>query len=372
MVPRTRLHLRACVTAIVVGVVACLVGCGPPASGEPATDDTRALQAQFDAVRPGGSIVLERKTYHHAGVLRLRVSDVRIDGNGATLQATNDATSAVQIIGDRVRLTNINLSAPTEGKRWTAPDQHKLVISGSGDRVDRVSINGSAGAGIFVDGAQYFDIGNVSVTGTRADGIHMTNGSRRGVVHDVRTDQTGDDAVAVVSYANEPARSGDITIRGLTVASTRWGRGISVVGGDHVNISNFSVSNTDSAGIYVAAEGSPFFTNSVDAVTIANGSIRSANRSTQVLQGAVLVFSGNSGHYIRDVRMSKLLISDTPKTAPREVSIIAQNGGTVSGVQLLGFTLVRSTVTTFYADVPASSYTVAGWTKNGAVIRVGR
>ncbi len=82
--------------------------------------------------------------------------DVRIDGGEATLRAMNDETLAVQIEADGVQLSNVNLAAETGGERYSGMDQHKLVISGSRANVSHVSITGSAGAGIFVGGAENF------------------------------------------------------------------------------------------------------------------------------------------------------------------------------------------------------------------------
>jgi hypothetical protein len=357
--------------AVAAAVLLCggLTGCGATVSGAPAEDSTRALQEQFDALRPGGVLTLSPKVYLHSGVLKIHVPDVRIEGNGATLQATNDETSSLQIDADGVKLSNLTLTAPTEGKRWMAIDQHKLVLTGSRDEVRDVRIVGSAGAGIFVYGAQDFTIADVNIVGTRADGIHMTHGSHRGSVTGVRTDKTGDDAVAVVSYAGDPSPSSDITVRNVSVASTRWGRGITVVGGNNVDIRDFDVANTDSAGLYVAAEGTPYFTDSVNSVTVSDGDITGANTNPDIVQGAVLVFSGHAGRTVAGVRISDIRIASTPKTAQRNVAIVVNSGGTVGPINLDRVQIADAGLPALSSDAP-HAVTATGWTQDGKPVTV--
>jgi hypothetical protein len=357
------------VIATAVAVAAGLIG-GLTLSVSFATaeaDRTGALQAQLDAVAPGGYLKLEPQVYHHAGVIDLRVPNVRIDGNGATLLATNDATSAVQVTAPGVQLTNLTLMAPTEGQRYSDLDQHKIVLSGDGQRVSGVSIVGSAAAGIFADGAQNFTIEDVSITGTRADGIHMTGGSRNGAVRNVRTDRTGDDAVAVVSYDSDSAPSGDIQVSGVSVAGTRWGRGVAVVGGRNVSVRGIFVANSSAAGIYIATEGSPYNTNSIESVTIADARISGANTDSGVVQGAVLVYSGNAGKSVRDVQISDVNITATASSAQRNVGVIV-DGGSVSAVNLRNISIADSALPPFSSNAPANSYRASGWSVNGSPI----
>ena len=272
-------------------------GCTP----RPLADSTAELQSQLDAMQPGGYLTLNPQVYEHQGVLKIRVPDVHIDGAGATLRATNDATSAVQILADGVQLSNVNLAAGTEGERFSGKDQHKLVISGRGVNIAHVSINGSAG-GIFVDGATNFRIDDVTVTGSRcADGIHITDGSSGGVIQNVGTSQTGDDGLAVVSYKSDRAACSDIQISGVKVAGTRWGRGISVVGGRNIFIRGFNGSR--SAGVYLATEASPYFTDSVHLITVSSGSITGANTNPEIAQGALLVVARNPGTSVQNVTL---------------------------------------------------------------------
>ena len=126
---RGRLVLAVGTAAVAVFVPWTLCAVSASSAG---ADSTDALQARLDALEPGGYLKLSPQVYEHHGVLKVRVRGVHIDGNGATLQSTNDETSAFEISADDVQLTNITLAAPTEGTRFNGLDQHKLVLSGAG------------------------------------------------------------------------------------------------------------------------------------------------------------------------------------------------------------------------------------------------
>ena len=74
--------------------------------------------------------------------------NVHIEGNGATLAATNDLTSAVEIRANGVSISNLNLTAPIGGKRYSGLEQQKLyVLHADGVRLNDITVTGSAGAG---------------------------------------------------------------------------------------------------------------------------------------------------------------------------------------------------------------------------------
>jgi hypothetical protein len=352
-------------------VAALLIGCQSlsPTRGGAQPDSTSPLQAQFDALAPGGHLTLEPRTYKHSGVIIVRVPNAQIDGNGATLEATDDKTSGVRIIADGVQISNLTFKAPTEGPRYSGLDQHKVLITGKHDSLTDVNVVGSAAAGVFISGAVDFKLENVTVSGTRADGIHITGGSSAGRLDNVRADQTGDDAVAVVSYQNEPVPCSDIQITNVDVASTRWGRGIAVVGGRNVTVRGFTVANTSSAGLYVAAEGDPYYTQSVEQVDISGGSLTAANTSSDVTQGAVQLYSGNAGKTVQGVRISDVGIIGTPASAGRDVALVL-DGGSMSDISLKNIHLSGTEVTPFDSNAPTGSFNTSGWTQDSTPISV--
>ncbi|BBY17238.1 right-handed parallel beta-helix repeat-containing protein [Mycolicibacterium litorale] len=331
-------------------------------------DETVSLQAQFDQLRPGDTIRLERRTYFHHGVLRITVPGVRIDGNGATLAATNAPTSAVLIDAPGVSVTDVTLSAPTDGPRRTGLEQHKLVVGGNGVSLTDVTVDGSAAAGVFVDGVSGFHLTRVTVRDSLADGIHMTDGATNGTLESPRTERTGDDGVAVVSYGTDRPCAG-ITITAPVVEGTRWGRGISVVGGRDVAIRDITVSGTSGAGVYIASEGDPYFTDSVAGIRVTGGTIAGANTDPAVVHGAVLVYSGHAGHSVSGVSVSDLTITATPPTAQRGIGVIAKPG-TVDAIAFRQIRLQDNGVRPLLVDAPAPAVETSDFTVNGTPVDV--
>jgi hypothetical protein len=360
---------------IAAGAVAMLlVGCQAKSAADqgPHGDDTAYLQAQFDALKPGDTLKLDPRVYHHSQVLTIRTPNVTIDGNGAILTATNDATSAVDVLGDDTTITNVTFTAPTQGKRWMGEQQHKLVVKGQRAAISNVTVVGSAGAGIYLSGAEHFVIHDVSIRGTRADGLHMTGGSAYGDVENIKTDQTGDDGVSVVSYNHDPAPCHDITEKNIAVGSSR-ARGITVVGGNNVDISHFSVANTSAAGLYVASEGDPYFTQSVDHVTMSDGSVTGANWDPSIELGAIAVYAGNVGQHVRDVSISNITVTATSPAVNRNVAIIddmSPPADELRNISLSDIRLVNTRVAPFFTNAPDGSYTLTNWMLDGKPLEV--
>ncbi|KUI31171.1 hypothetical protein AU195_12190 [Mycobacterium sp. IS-1496] len=353
---------------VAAAVVTVLVAAGVQAAHSAPPDETATLQTQFDQLRPGETLRLDRRTYAHAGVIRVTVPGVRIEGNGATLAATNAPASALQIDAPGVSLTDVTLSAPTDGPRLTGLEQHKLVVSGDGVSLTDVTVDGSAAAGVFVDGADGFRLTRVAVRDTLADGIHMTDGATNGTLENPRTERTGDDGVAVVSYGTDAPCAG-ITITAPVVAGTRWGRGISVVGGRDVSVRDLTVSGTSGAGVYVASEGAPYFTDSVAGVRVTGGTITGANTDPAVIHGAVLVYSGNAGRSVSDVSISGLTITATSPSAERNVGVIARPGS-VDAVTFSRIQVRDSDLRPLLVDAPAGAVRASDFTVNGEPVDV--
>ncbi len=154
------------------------------------------------------------------------------------------------------------------------------------------------------------------------------------------------------------------------MAGTRWGRGISVVGAQNVFIRGFQVADTDSAGVYIATEGSPYFTTSVQSVAISNGSITNANTNRDVVQGALLVNSSNAGTSVQNVKISDVAIAATPRSADRNVGVLS-SGGSLSGISLDNIRISDSALPPIDSDAPPGSYTATGWTVAGKPANVG-
>ncbi|SDF65533.1 glycosyl hydrolase family 28-related protein [Klenkia brasiliensis] len=307
------------------------------AVGDGRTDDTAAVQEAFDAVRPGGAVLLaEGRTYAVDDVLTLSVPGAVLTGGG-TLLSTDEERSALKVAADDVVVQDVRLTIEETSRRFDAFEQQRLWLDGhSGVVVRDVSVEGSAAAGIYVYGTRDFVLDGVQVSGTRADGVHITAGASDGEVLAPQVRDVGDDGVAVVSYAQDGDPCARIRVVSPVVDGTD-ARGISVVGGTDVTYTDITVSDTAAAGVYVAAEGS-YDTTSVDGVRVEGGSVTDANTDEGIDHGAVLVYSGADGRSVDDVTVSDLEVSDTRPSASRWLGVVV-DAGSVGGISLTDLAL---------------------------------
>ena len=344
-----------------------------PARSDTSGDDTATLQAMFNNVQPGATLTLDRRVYPHGGVVTITVPNVHIEGNGATLAATNDLTSAVEIRANGVSVSNLNLTAPIGGKRYSGLEQQKLyVLHADGVRLNDITVTGSAGAGVLLDGASNFVLNRVTVRDSRADGIHMTRGSNNGQVNNPLTERTGDDGVAVVSYGpqfvgvNEPPCR-NITIESPVVNGTTFGHGVTVRGGENITYRNVQVSDTSGAGVFVDTEGAPFFLQSVNGATVEGGTVTAANTTPGGAMGALVAYGENPDVVTSNVTFSDLTIVNTTESAPSNIAVVTANGGAVSNIVFRNIAIQQhSQKPVLFANAPRETYTLSGITLNGS------
>lgn len=258
-------------------------------------DDTIAIQRALDALKTGQTLTFPAGRYLTTRSLRVRVAGSVLDGRGATLHATNPDDQALRIEADDVTVRSFVLTALTDVRR-SAPWHARIAVyaenaDGTGKTIYRTVIqdntithagapgtpgaNGASAAGIVLLQADGFLVAGNTVARTLADGIHITSGSRNGRVLGNTVRETGDDMIAVVSYAgNGPAALGSAArlrsawaervenqlARNIVIADNRlsgqyWGRGISVVGGKDISLRRNTLDNLPlAAGILVARE----------------------------------------------------------------------------------------------------------------------
>ncbi|WP_175976179.1 right-handed parallel beta-helix repeat-containing protein [Burkholderia sp. BCC1047] len=221
-----------------------------------AADQGDALQRALDALRPGQRLVFAPGRYVVGRSLVVRQARVVLTGFGATLIATAPNDQTIELRGNGTTLVGFRLTG-TGTTRLTTPESTKIEVTGRDVQVLDNIVDGGAGAGIFVfGGADVAIVGN-EVLSTLADGIHMTHGSHNVLVQGNVVRGTGDDMIAVVSYQAEGVLTRNVMITGNSLEGNPWGRGITVVGGANVTISDNIVRNVQvSAGILVAQEDS--------------------------------------------------------------------------------------------------------------------
>lgn len=225
----------------------------PAADG---SDQADALQKAFDSLRAGQRLVIAPGRYVVGHSLAVTVPQAVISGYGATLAATNPADQTIVMSGAGSTLVGVTL-ASTGTARLTTPESTKVEVTGSDVQVLGVTIQGGASAGIFVFGGNRIAIVGNTVRATLADGIHTTYGSTNVLVQNNTVTGTGDDLIAVVSYLGDGRLSSNVLIDHNAVSGNSWGRGITVVGGQAVTISNNTVDGVEkAAGILAAQEDS--------------------------------------------------------------------------------------------------------------------
>lgn len=357
---------------VIACVIAAFVSSAQLAKGDPPGDRTAELQARFDQLKPGETLTLQPETYLHGGIIYIHVPGVIINGNGATLRSTNDATSGVWIMADNVSVSNLNLTAPLSGPRYYNTDQHKVVVAANGVRLSNITVTGSASAGIYIAGSN-FHVDRATVRDTRADGIDITAGASDGEINDSTTERTGDDGFAVVSLIQEPEPCRNIVINSPVVngagAANVAARGIVVSGGENIVVRNIKVSQTSLAGVFISSVGDPFNTRSTNGVEVTGGSVTAGNAAPSVPMGAVVVSSEHAGYGVTNATISNLAIIDTPPSAQSNITVDATNGGALSNVAFHNIRIQQGTVLpAISSNVPPGSYTATDVTVNGQTI----
>jgi hypothetical protein len=294
---------------------------------------------------------------------------VTISGGGVLL-ATDEEHSAVQVNADDVTLSGITVQTARTTQRWTAPEQTGVWLDGhSGVVLTDVTVIGSASAGVFVQGTQNFTITGAHVRDTRADGIHMTAGAAHGLVQDVLTENTGDDGVAVVSYSDDREQAQDIRIDAPHVHGNTNGRGVTVVGGKDVTVTDVDIRDTAAAAIYVACERGSYDTRVPSNVTVTGGTVEHANQERDVDHGAVLIYNAQGSQPLSNVTVSDIAISDTRSSASRQVGLISDDDGPITGVTLSGLSFTGSGPDDLLAtDTDRLQFRATGWTLDGAAV----
>jgi hypothetical protein len=319
----------------------------------------------LDALPVNGTLNLGPYVYKHNNVVFIRRDGVTINANGATFQATNEATSAVKLLANNVTVNGLKLTCPVTTKRWVAEEQHKFVIHGNGHKLNDIAIDGSAGAGLYMWQCANYTVTRPVIKNTRADTLHQTGGCNNGFVDHPTVQNGGDDGVAVVSYGGDPMCH-DIVIESPTVIGQTWGRGISVVGGQNITYRNIDVRDSAGAGIYIACEPS-YTTLGVDGVKILGGTLTRCNYSTQIVHGAVMVYSDRPGLTVANVTIDGVKIVNTPPSAGRNMAINAPRAGAVSGIKFNNIAIQQTgNLPVLQTNCARSAWSASGVTVNGS------
>ena len=296
-------------------------------------DATRAIQRAIDAVKTDGA----RCVYAPAGTYGTSkiTGGVKMigDGDASVLYAPDPANRQVKLAGTGAGLYSLKIY--TVGKKRTDDDEGVWIEEDATNFVvDDVTIDGGNGPGIITYGGSWGRITNNRVANTKSDSIHMSGGAHHVYIAGNKVRNSGDDMIAVVTYAYHPVNTYEILIENNDVADQPWGRGISVVGGENITIRDNRISRSADAGIYIAAESS-WATRGVRNVVVRGNRIDECPSAHEEHgQASILVYSDNKFR-IENVLLDGNAITDTPtepiRVQPRHTSNIACRGNTDDG-----------------------------------------
>ncbi|MFC3799479.1 right-handed parallel beta-helix repeat-containing protein [Cohnella sp. GCM10012308] len=240
-------------------------------------DDYGAFAACLDKAKVQGKYVsVPAGEYHLSKILTL--NGVKLIGAGmtkTTLVSTDPQNGSIDLKGNNAKLSGIkHIYQTTVARGDGSNEKNSITVRGATNfTIDGVYVYKSSTAGILVQGAaKGGTITNSTVDSTGADGIHITDGSSDILIEKNTVKATGDDTIAVVSYAQDGPAVHDVTIRGNDVGYLSKARGIAVVGGTDVLIEGNSVKDTQMAGIYIAVEAN-YNTVNVDRIAVKNNTV---------------------------------------------------------------------------------------------------
>lgn len=230
------------------------------AKGDGVTNDQTAIEnALIAAATTNGVVHVPEGVYLHDSVLVIPDS-VTLMGFGE-LRATDTGLvtdsapqHAVILSGYGAELKDVTISTDWAGSSQSNNNGCGVLVNAAHNfTIDNVKVRNSATAGILSSGGIRGSITGCFVKNTLKDGIHMTNVTQDVLISGNRCDSTGDDGIAVVSYVSQGAKCNNIQITGNEVKNGS-ARGISVVGGNNVTISDNTITNIVYAGLYIGSE----------------------------------------------------------------------------------------------------------------------
>ena len=262
-------------------------------------DDLAAFKSAVSRAKAEGrAVFVPRGSFHLSDVLVLDGVAMRGAGRKRTRLISTDHTAAtLELTGQGPLLARLkHVIRGPEGRSPLPGRQNTRVQDATSFRIMGVHLVGAKGGGILVRRSHGGVIANSIVARTLADGIHLNQGTTDVLVHHNRLHRTGDDGVAVVSYKSDGAVVERIQIRNNRVYQGKT-RGLTVVGGEHVSIEDNTVIESESGGIYIAAERE-WNTFGVRDVAVTGNHV--SGSPTRNSHASVLVYS--SGELINNVR----------------------------------------------------------------------
>jgi parallel beta-helix repeat protein len=224
------------------------------AAGDGVKDDTAAIQATIDqaSVQGGGKVYFPKGVYLLKDSLFVRSDHITLEGVGweAELRMLAHPQRVITIENAKdCTVRNLQVSLGAAAVERNDQDEGIYVEGVSNDfLIENILGNGK---GIMVRGeTSQGIIRSNTIHDTLADGIHITNGASSIEILNNTLENTGDDAIAVVSYESNQKLVHNIKIIGNHIKNSK-ARGIAHVGGNDVTIWRNTIDGTSSSGILV-------------------------------------------------------------------------------------------------------------------------
>jgi hypothetical protein len=171
---------------------------------------------------------------------------------GAVFNFTNPANSGI-ILQSGANIQQVKITATTASSRIDSYSSAAIVLTGAGSGCYGCWVNTIAGPGILIDTATNFEVSGCAMTNLNAHGIRIQNGSASGKVHDTNISVPTDDGIRVESLVSQGGLCANIAIYNNTISAPQTGHGISVYGGDGIEISGNNISAGGSQKAALAA-----------------------------------------------------------------------------------------------------------------------
>jgi hypothetical protein len=328
------------------------------ATGNGSSDDLGALQASVNALPTTGGIVYfpRGRTFKKTNLLTITKSHVKL------WSPNRQAEIFQSVAGQRRRqsiLCRSNAGCGMFGlklrsdarERFDALEDNQI----SADRSTLVEvagceIQGSAATGMFFMGSSEHYIEGNYVHHTWADHIHHTDGANASWVWNNfifnEGPSSGDDGIACVTYGPASPRCRDMEWWRNTILHSGWGRGYSVIGGDHISIHDNWAIGVAGAGIIIASESS-YDSASCEAISIANNIVSSCGHT--IGHPGILISGDNpAAPPLKDITLTNNTSVGTPAGAYRAEG--AYTGVSNQGMKTSLSTALPTQASVRYAD----------------------
>lgn len=265
------------------------------------TNNQAAIQATLDyAAAHDLAVYIPPGNFAYSGTLTANGIAVFGAGASSVLTALTPSAEALIITGSGGSVSDLAMDGATSG-RLSIPQAEMIWADGASNyTIQNVLIDKSASGGIMsseeATGGRILDN---TIENTNADSITSIHGASGILVEGNRVLNSGDDGISVVSYTDSSIVN-NITIVGNTVLNNLYGRGITDVGGNNVQIvgNNIAGGPAGVAGVYIAAEAQNGGTQGDNNVLVSGNTIMNAGGAPSGTgMGAITIYNSQGTLY---------------------------------------------------------------------------